>query len=59
MTEHKRLAVIEKALLIVFAGVLIYLAATGALSLSGLDHHWPYPSRCALLISAHRPDNDN
>ncbi|MGQ1888136.1 hypothetical protein [Serratia marcescens] len=45
MTEHKRLAVIEKVLLIAFAGVLVYLAATGTLSLSGLDHHWPYPSR--------------
>ena len=45
MTEHKRLAVIEKVLLIAFTGVLVYLATTGALSLSGLDHHWPYPSR--------------
>ncbi|CAB5634349.1 hypothetical protein [Serratia marcescens] len=45
MTEHKRLAVIEKVLLIAFAGVLVYLATTGALSLSGLDNHWPYPSR--------------
>ncbi|WP_262120046.1 hypothetical protein [Serratia ficaria] len=45
VTEHKRLKIIEKAVLIVFAGLLIYLAATGALSLSGLDHHWPYLSR--------------
>ncbi|MBX9304726.1 hypothetical protein K5M45_01360, partial [Serratia marcescens] len=45
MTERKRLGVIEKTLLIAFAGLLVYFAATGALSLSGLDHHWPYPSR--------------
>lgn len=45
MTEHKRLGVIEKTLLIAFAGLPVYFAATGALSLSGLDHQWPYPSR--------------
>ncbi|CAI0713546.1 Uncharacterised protein [Serratia entomophila] len=45
MAEHKRIRVIEKMALIAFAGLVLYLAATGALSLSGLDHHWPYPSR--------------
>jgi hypothetical protein len=45
MPDHTRLGVIEKTLLIAFAGLLVYFAATGALSLSGLDHHWPYPSR--------------
>jgi hypothetical protein len=45
MTEHKRLKFIEMMVAIAFGGLVIYLMATGALSLSGLEHHWPYPSR--------------
>ncbi len=45
MAEHKRLRVLETMALIAFAGLLLYMAASGALSLFGLDHHWPYPSR--------------
>lgn len=45
MTEHKRLKFIEMLVAIAFGGLVIYLIATGTLSLSGLEHHWPYPLR--------------
>ncbi|MGN8180658.1 hypothetical protein ACTJKW_17250, partial [Serratia marcescens] len=59
MTEHKRLAVIEKALLIAFAGLLIYLVATGALSLSGSARWRRCRDRPAVGRSPHAPTAGN
>ncbi|MCE0489581.1 hypothetical protein LU196_05870 [Pantoea sp. Mb-10] len=45
MAKHHVLKVFEISAIILFALVLAYLAVTGILSSTGVDHAWPYPSK--------------
>ncbi|AGB82754.1 Uncharacterised protein [Serratia rubidaea] len=45
MSDEKRLNLLEKVAIVMFAALIAYFVLTFGLSLSGLDHSWPYPMR--------------
>ncbi|CAE1146696.1 hypothetical protein ACWA06_18290 [Serratia rhizosphaerae] len=45
MADDKRLNLLEKIAIVMFAALVAYFALTLGLSLSGLEHSWPYPMR--------------
>lgn len=45
MAKHHLLKSIEIAVIVLFFLILAYLAVTGLLSSTGVDHAWPYPSK--------------
>jgi len=45
MAKHHLLKSIEIAAIELFVLILAYLAVTGLLSSTGVDHAWPYPSK--------------
>lgn len=45
MAKHPLLKSIEIAAIVLFVLILTYLAVTGLLSSTGVDHAWPYPSK--------------
>lgn len=45
MAKRHLLKSIEIAAIVLFVLILAYLAVTGLLSSTGVDHAWPYPSK--------------
>ncbi|WP_312829687.1 hypothetical protein [Pantoea anthophila] len=45
MAKHHLLKSIEIAAIVLFVLILGYLAITGILSSTGMDHAWPYPTK--------------
>ncbi|WP_162836533.1 hypothetical protein [Pantoea anthophila] len=45
MAKHHLLKYIEIAAIVLFVLILAYLAITGILSSTGMDHAWPYPTK--------------
>ncbi|WP_307744254.1 hypothetical protein [uncultured Pantoea sp.] len=45
MAKHHLLKSIEIAAIVLFVMILAYLAITGILSSTGMDHAWPYPTK--------------
>lgn len=45
MAKDHLLKSIEIAAIVLFVLILAYLAVTGLLSSTGVDHAWPYPSK--------------
>lgn len=45
MAKHHLLKSIEITAIVLFVLILAYLAVTGLLSSTGVDHAWPYPSK--------------
>lgn len=45
MAKHHLFKSIEIAAIVLFVLILAYLAVTGLLSSTGVDHAWPYPSK--------------
>lgn len=45
MAKHHWIKTIEITAIVLFALVIAYLAITGILSSTGIDHSWPYPSK--------------
>ncbi|EIB98539.1 MULTISPECIES: hypothetical protein [Pantoea] len=45
MAKHHLLKSIEIAAIVLFVLILAYLAITGILSSTGMDHAWPYPTK--------------
>lgn len=45
MAKHHLLKSIEISAIVLFVLILAYLAVTGLLSSTGVDHAWPYPSK--------------
>ncbi|MBD8142197.1 hypothetical protein [Pantoea agglomerans] len=45
MAKNHLLKSIEIAAIVLFVLILAYLAVTGLLSSTGVDHAWPYPSK--------------
>lgn len=43
MAKRRFIKTIEISAVVVFALVIAWLAVTGILSSTGLDHAWPYP----------------
>nr|WP_165439233.1 hypothetical protein [Pantoea allii] len=45
MAKHHLLKTIEIAAIVLFILILAYLAVTGLMSSTGIDHAWPYPTK--------------
>lgn len=45
MAKHHLLKSIEIVAIVLFVLILAYLAITGILSSTGMDHAWPYPTK--------------
>lgn len=45
MAKHHFFKAIEIAAIVLFVLILAYLAMTGLMSSTGLDHAWPYPTK--------------
>ncbi|WP_167391848.1 hypothetical protein [Mixta gaviniae] len=45
MAKRHLIKSLEISAIVIFALVVAYLAITGILSSTGLDHPWPYPSK--------------
>lgn len=45
MAKHHLLKSIEIAAIVLVVLILAYLAVTGLMSSTGMDHAWPYPTK--------------
>lgn len=45
MAKHHFFKSLEMAAIVLFVLLLAYLAVTGLMSSTGMDHAWPYPTK--------------
>lgn len=45
MAKHHFFKYLEIAAIVLFVLILAYLAVTGLMSSTGMDHAWPYPTK--------------
>lgn len=43
MAKHHLIKSIEITAFVIFTLMIVYFAASGSLSMIGMDHAWPYP----------------